>query len=140
MVSCKLLGFDPSSICRYHRPRPFAQSWEVPALVEMGSLQIIWQSVFQISRFTDILYTFSYSNRDFFKIASACPTCRSIFVPVPACRIASYTPSYPENSHMAREAMKPADIPKWAVRDPADNIDLASSSPHCALPFHPIPA
>lgn len=91
---------------------------------------------FQISRFTDVLYALSYSNRDFFKIASACLTCRSIFAPVPACKTASYTPSYPENSHMAREAMKPADIPKWAVRD---NIDRASS-PQCALPSHPIHA
>jgi hypothetical protein len=37
---------------------------------------------------------------------------------------------------MAREAMKPADIPKWAVRDPGDSIDLASA-PKCALPFPP---
>ena len=32
--------------------------------------------------------------------------------------------------------MKPADIPKWAVRDPGDSIDLASA-PKCALPFPP---
>lgn len=152
-----MVGSDRSSLCGCHCPqkslyvRPELGWWRdlfisqnsaflcgvyrpvlrtrLAVSVEMGRLRLLSsasiQSRYQVSRFTDML---SYSNRAFLEPASACVTCRSNFAPVLACRAPSHTPP----SHMPRELVKPADIPKWVVRD--SGASDPASAPQCALP------